>query len=73
MIFFFSSSKFFLIENKTFKETLRYHFDDISLLNTVFYLVLPKLNFNLKIHPKTCNFINLKENLKIQRKFSKTI
>ena len=51
-----SSSKFFFIK-KSFKVALQYLFNFVLLLNTVFNL---KLNFKLKIDPKTCTFKILK-------------
>ena len=48
---------------KTFKVVAsQYLFNIVILVNTVFYL---KLNFNLKIDPKTCTFKNME---KISRK-----
>ena len=44
--------KFFLFKN-TFKEALRYVFNVVILLRTVFKL---KLNLKLKIDPKMCNY-----------------
>ena len=50
-----------IFHKNTFKEALRYLVNILILFNRVFYL---KLNYMLKIDPKTCNFKTLKEVLK---------
>ena len=59
-----------ILYKKTFKESLRYLFNVLILINTVFYL---KLEFKLKIDQCKITFKNLQEIKKSRKIFQKTL